>query len=430
MTAAAAIRWLNGDDFSLLPRQETTKTTREENDNDKMKKQVEAVVEQIRLQTQQQEKILQRLSSHFEKQRTNQCVDLLRASQPDDDIIWMDKLTSIHDELTALRQSFADNNIQPTPENNNGDQEDDNWNTRLSGALENLQNCMTHIATKKKSVAELPESSLDSRVNSVCESSPASVMSMSDEKSIDFNDMRETDRNNLERSIQTLVERNTPEDLRAGTQLLYLYVSNLSNHPTAPRYRKIFTTNDSFQKVDRLVGGKEFLFSIGFLVTGNCMEWKPRPADDTDYHRELLNNALSALNVLKTVPRDVQQPELFVERAVSAALGPSSKTPSSCPPTPIFMSPSYTEIQTPEMGLIASPPNTRKQVFDSENPEFPLLHHSTSYDEMPNNSVDLPLLTALSLQNSPDNERETSSPVRGAEGNASTDATDVVWNYK
>ena len=56
--------------------------------------------------------------------------------------------------------------------------------------------------------------------------------------------------------------------------MLYLYCKNLSKNPTVPRYRKIYTNNNSFKKkVGNLVGAKEFLSALGFVERANFFEW-------------------------------------------------------------------------------------------------------------------------------------------------------------
>lgn len=396
MTAAAAIRWLNGEDFSLLP----SKTTQD----DLLTRQVEAVVQEVRIQNKQQEKLLQRL----DLERTNQCVDLLRADE-------VEKLARIQVELVALRQALLESTYG------------ENWDARLSETLDNLQNCMERISSRKNS-AVLPDSSkliTSLRDDSSPEDPP--VLRSSDKSQQD--EVMEHTSRTLEEAVRTLVQQNSSDELRAGAQLLYLYVSNLSKHPTAPRYRKIFTTNDSFQKVDRLVGGKEFLISIGFVETGTYLEWKPETAEDRQI-MELLNCALSALKIVKTVP-SVVEPE-FVERAVAAAAALPTRHQSeahdslTCPPTPMHQMagfPCDTELQTPEIGVIASPPNTRKH--DSEKPEFPLLH---STDEMPYQSPVLNSTTKTCESNQDSsNTTESLSPISGADGGTGMDATEILW---
>ena len=412
MTAAAALRWLNGEDFSLFPpsppRQETLPSQKEEqqdNSVDVLTQQMEVVLQEIRMHNKQHEHMLQRLAnSSVEKQRTNECVDLLRAAKPsDDDNAMMETLTSIRSELSLIRESLAQHTAEV------------DWDTKLSDTLDNLQTCMEQMS-KSKNSGVLPGPSRSSKITG----NATPVIPFVSLKHEDDNDKQSNmQQMDLAASIRILIEQNSPEDLRAGAPLLYLYVSNLSNHPTAPRYRKLYTSNDSFQKVERLVGGKELLVALGFVETGgSCLEWKPEAntEDSMDCHIELLNGAASALKIVKTVSGSTIEPEL-VERAVTAAALPtqSEGITATCPPTPLQAG-ILPFAETPEIGLIASPPNPRKHIYDK--PEFPLLHAR--------HRVDSPVLSMSPESSHLDRTTESLSPIiRGDEKD--TEATDVLW---
>jgi hypothetical protein len=364
MTAAAAIRWLNGEDFSLFPPKQ-----------DPITPQIETLVEELRQQQQQQQdQIIQRITNVWEKQsekqRTNECVNLLRTKPLSENVAPI-MLMQIQSELTALRQTLQEN--KP-------------WEKRLSDTLDNLHNCMEHLRGTNVD---------DSNHHRNSHTAPL-VARQDDDNTIEHAPTLET-------SIQTLLEHNPTNDLRAGSQLLFLYISNLLHHPTAPRYRKIYTSNDSFLKVDRLRGGKEFLLALGFVEKGTYLEWQPHE----DKNMASLQCAMAALHVLKTVP-PVIEPE-FVERVILAARG------TSCPPTPTVL-PSLDALKTPEIGRIASPPNTRKQHL--EKPAFPLLHGNDNDNESP-------VLSMSSESNRERTTEESPSPIRDSSGE--TEATDALW---
>ncbi|EED93320.1 predicted protein [Thalassiosira pseudonana CCMP1335] len=78
----------------------------------------------------------------------------------------------------------------------------------------------------------------------------------------------------LDEAIRSLSNKNDTNELKAGAQMLYLYCLNISKNPTVPRYRKIYTNNNSFQKkVGNLVGAKELLSAVGFVERTNFFEW-------------------------------------------------------------------------------------------------------------------------------------------------------------
>ncbi|GAX10292.1 hypothetical protein FisN_3Lh493 [Fistulifera solaris] len=375
MTAAAAIRWLNGEDFSLLPRNEPSTTPI-----------MDSFVEELRQQQQQQQdQIVQRLTNvltkQHEKERTDDCVKLLRTKSSssssslseEEDVVPM--LMQIQSELTALRQTL---------------QENEPWEERLSDTLHNLHKCMEHLL--RGTVVDSNRTNVMTRVE------PPQSLKEDVSKDLPFT---------LQDSLRTLMEQNNPDHLRAGIPLLFLYVSNLLHHPTAPRYRKIFMSNDSFQKVDQLVGGKEFLVVLGFVELGTYLEWQ----HDMKDHMEVLQSATSALKLLKAVPPVIESE--FVEQVIAAARG------TSCPPTPTIHASGLDELKTPEIGRIASPPNTRKHHL--EKPAFPLLHGNDDND----NDESPPVLSMSSESNRDRTTEELPSPNR--ENSGDKEATDVLW---
>ena len=117
----------------------------------------------------------------------------------------------------------------------------------------------------------------------------------------------------LREAITILAEENEETALRVGCQLLYLYIINLLGKPENQRYRKIFTCNDSFQKVEVLKGAKHVLMAVGFVpMDGGFLEWTPPPTTTTSNNNnnndpeeeglamEKLREAASALGILKS----------------------------------------------------------------------------------------------------------------------------------
>mmetsp|Transcript_9755 Transcript_9755/g.19754 ORF Transcript_9755/g.19754 Transcript_9755/m.19754 type:complete len:633 (-) Transcript_9755:31-1929(-) len=100
------------------------------------------------------------------------------------------------------------------------------------------------------------------------DSTPAADDSSGESSDIDQNSK------DLEEALKILSQKNESEELKIGAQMLYLYCKNLSKNPTVPRYRKIYTNNNSFKKkVGNLVGAKEFLSALGFVERSNFFEW-------------------------------------------------------------------------------------------------------------------------------------------------------------
>eukprot|EP00986_Skeletonema_menzelii_P014216 scaffold9116_cov148-Skeletonema_menzelii.AAC.6 len=101
----------------------------------------------------------------------------------------------------------------------------------------------------------------------------------------------------IEEALQTLSQKNESGELKIGAQMLYLYCKNLSKNPTVPRYRKIYTNNNSFSsKVGNLIGVKDFLSALGFVERTNFFEWSDTSPDTKSRQ---LDFALVALEQLQ-----------------------------------------------------------------------------------------------------------------------------------
>lgn len=364
LTTAAAVRWLNGGDFCLLPpatRQgDTNEVTRileqsrnietcvEEEEEETAIEDEEFMVppvnqdnngmqEAIRIletHCSQQERILQQFSNFATKQVTDQSMNLLRNSGMSREAVTK-QLTEIKAELTTIAGVISQSETTA-----NGKL----WEQRLDESLLQLGECMKQL--QQDTTGPLSSDALgpiESLVVGKQETSPGKALS-------------------LREAIRTLAEENESSQLREGAQLLYLYVINLSSHPHVPRYRKIFTSNESFQKVEQLVGGKELLLALGFVEKPNCLEWE---GGESEEEMTYLKEAAAALSILKSASPS----EVLTINALSVL------RPSTPPPQPD----STPLLQTPH--FIASPPNTKKHPLltepDASGDESGLLDIST-----------------------------------------------------
>jgi len=163
-----------------------------------------------------------------------------------------------------------------------------------------------------KPIQEIPSCNLAVNAESCPESQTStSVESPTPDEPSDY-------RQKLRQSTIDLVRKNAadPQALKMGFQVLFLYISNLSKNPHVPRYRKVFTSNESFKKVNRLEGGRDFLLTLGFVLSSDnrFLEWPPVQMDEdgvapkalsTQEKEELvhsyhLSEVAAALAVLKT----------------------------------------------------------------------------------------------------------------------------------
>lgn len=67
--------------------------------------------------------------------------------------------------------------------------------------------------------------------------------------------------------------------LQRGCDALSMYISNVKNNPTVPRYRKISINNSSYKEnLEPLAGHAQFLQAVGFRKVGSYFEWTWRPS--------------------------------------------------------------------------------------------------------------------------------------------------------
>ncbi len=175
--------------------------------------------------------------------------------------------------------------------------------------------------------------------------------------------------------IRKLVEKNNSLNLRSGSQLLYLYLANLSGKPDNRRYRKIFTSNESFQKVENLIGGKDLLSAVGFVEESGkgVLEWVPSGSTEEEISALIqVKEAAAALGVLKK-PSNIPSSDLL--QSALSKLSPSSPTCSAPSPPPPSPPPSHQLLgaentnheenvpQTPIGSSLLSPPMPKKMPF-------------------------------------------------------------------
>jgi PUB domain len=201
------------------------------------------------------------------------------------------KLTEIQAELSdirrALRAAPSSNAATVAASDSKGKStlgtDHANWDSRLSAtlddvrsSLESLRSCMNadSLAEPTSTPVLQPVMSQQGPVAEPDEPQPSSEATSDSgtaDAAVDIGIRRQA----LERALEQLGRSNEHSVMRAGVQLLYLYVVNLAGNAQIPRYRKIFTSNESFKRVDRLVGGRDLLTAVGFESRENCLEWLP-----------------------------------------------------------------------------------------------------------------------------------------------------------
>lgn len=436
LTAAAAVRWLNGGDFQLFPpalvkpdshfpgnqeRQIVLETgdsgeasTEESNDDSRERQlvdQVESLVETLRTQTSKQEQMILRLARQSETKLTDQSVNLLRKDTN------TESAASVSESLRDIRQELSNLHLAIAGLDEKKALETD-WESRLKLSIDRLDSTLARI--KPEAEEEKPTVADSEKVHT-------SALSIGASESVSTTLLTDsaTSSPSLLDAIRQLAEQNEPRQLRDGAQLLYLYVVNLASNPRIPRYRKIYTTNESFQKVDGLVGGKELLTAVGFADQGNCLEWLPSHRSDVDSAQEesyvlRLKEAAEALGVLKSSTPNGEKNKL-AETAVLAA------TPVPPPAsTPVRQEVDHqnvrdvqpTLLHTPEIGSIISPPITKKQALFSPSQFAPHVELMTPQAA----STGIEEMTTRAIQQHPSGPKLPDSvEVSGVE------ATNAVW---
>jgi len=115
----------------------------------------------------------------------------------------------------------------------------------------------------------------------------------------------------LQDCIIKIAGKNDANTIKIGSQLLYLYLTNLSTKPNNQRYRKIYTSNESFQKIENMIGGKDLLQNVGFVedIDKGILEWIPS-TKSTGQEQDIMSSmilvkeAIAALGILKSSSSD------------------------------------------------------------------------------------------------------------------------------
>jgi hypothetical protein len=171
--------------------------------------------------------------------------------------------------------------------------------------------------------------------------------------------------------IRQISEENDTTTLKVGTQLLYLYLVNLSGKPDNQRYRRIFTSNQSFQKVESLTGGKDLLLAVGFVEDDNkkFLEWVPSGNSDEEITcLVLVKEAAAALGILKSgKPSDDLTEQALSKLSVvdTSSDDQPGNTPSVVDDQNIVVD-SDDAPETPAGSMLKSPPMMKKYPFPEE----------------------------------------------------------------
>ena len=184
----------------------------------------------------------------------------------------------------------------------------------------------------------------------------------------------------LLKALQTIQSENDDKTLAIGGKMLHLYTLNLAKNPKVPRYRKIYTSNASFQnKVGILKGGIDLLLAIGFVQKDSLLEWEPE-AMKRETNNESASNEKQNINVTNlnfatnivhgaafAIQNMLSNPRIQFTFENNSVLDSTDSIPTSLPNLNDDKHTS-TFFQTPEPknNLLVSPPMTKKTDFLDE----------------------------------------------------------------
>mmetsp|Transcript_11632 Transcript_11632/g.13175 ORF Transcript_11632/g.13175 Transcript_11632/m.13175 type:complete len:280 (-) Transcript_11632:1213-2052(-) len=193
----------------------------------------------------------------------------------------------------------------------------------------------------------------------------------------------------LQDCIIKIAGNNDANTIKIGSQLLYLYLTNLSTKPNNQRYRKIYTSNESFQKIENMIGGKDLLQNVGFVedIDKGILEWisstkSTEQEQDIMSSMILVKEAIAALGILKSSDAGNGKGDSGTEQTIQLALSKLS------PPTQPSLQQKYDNNgndvdgndkthshhhdivvpQTPIGSSLVSPPLPKKIPYDFASP--------------------------------------------------------------
>jgi hypothetical protein len=263
---------------------------------------------------------------------------------PGSNSLRLERLKEVNDDLACLFGSIMNDLSSKGGRANRRNEED--WRKEWSQLSAKFENCMFAIkkpvdsfvldsdAADNKSVSTSETTSTENQggqddVQSLSAAPSTPTADTSNKNEITSSATTTTSIPlSLKDCIVKVVEKNDAVSLKSGSQLLYLYLANLSGKPDNRRYRKIYTSNESFQKVGTLIGGKDLLHAVGFVeeCDKGILEWVPTGSTEKEISALILvKEAAAALGVLKK-PDNVPSAEL-VRSALSKLSSPSSSFP-------------------------------------------------------------------------------------------------------
>ena len=356
LTAAAAVRWLNGGDFSIFPpptidgnanlhdyynqhNKHVAGSDQDDDDDDddddvneypkykatyleeeeeedgqgakntlsddtnksleNLRNDVQELATAVRTNMAKQEKILRTVSSQASQDITNKSMALLTMNGGGTHQIKKEKDGGENDvELTKIR-STLENLVQRL--------ERDATNTASDGVVDTANVTTVNTVTELKDIILKLDTLIDTKRQRSLLHHPvqeAEETALESANPTEETTTKDSSKSGCPGSIRESLERmvlendGMPNDAyQTSVRMVHLYLSNLSNHSHVPKYRKIYTSNDRYQtQVKPLVGADGLLGAVGFAEKTNCWEWQP--GDSESEMKVQLKHVGKALSIL------------------------------------------------------------------------------------------------------------------------------------
>jgi hypothetical protein len=324
---------------------------------EKLLHEIQSMSESLKAHVSLQEKILQKLTSQGSS-ITNHSMELLRASSGvsidrEDDSRRSPEILLLWAQLLEIKNELR--NLQ-----NGGSSDEDSSSSQVAALLskleetiDSIQNSLVSHSARAKllltpstgtTAMPPPPAGVSAGLSSSAPpvKTPGTLVKEEESSSGKEENVTVAEKSlSLRQSVQEMVTQNDATTLRVGSQLLYLYIINLTGNPSNPRYRKIFTTNESFQKVEAVAGGKELLLAVGFEERKGCLEWlASNPSPEAEgLAMAKLQEAAAALGILKS-----GKPSADLTQRVLAVVTPDPDVQLLPPPLPPPTTPDGTSL--------------------------------------------------------------------------------------
>lgn len=322
-------------DYDLLEEEETSPMAngvKHQQEESWLARQVQSLTQTMETHVRFQERLLQVLAN----ETTNRSMNLLVSKNTNEKandtpetkalllLLWT-KLVEIRVELSNLHLTLASSAATTTAIGRTS-QEDDGAVQRIQHTLDELESCIRQLNNTSTMTIATNSEAVQVGVKSDADITAVPQLQQQIQNELDVTEQPDDmlplrDLPSLKDVIRTLAENNFPAALRVGAKLLYLYVIHLLSNPHVPRYRKIFTANESFAKVQQLQGGVDLLRAVGFVERDNCWEWQSSEHDNHPNYKdallERLREAAAALSILKSPTQNSESPEQTTAAALA-----------------------------------------------------------------------------------------------------------------